>query len=58
MGKKAPVGLEAGDMFETPFGEIEIQDRSNDTFEILDPTTGEETELTQDDLVAIMQGNL
>jgi len=60
MAKKAPIGLEAGDEFETPFGDIEIQgvDRSKDEFDIYDPDTGEETTLRQDDLISIMQGNL
>jgi hypothetical protein len=64
--KKAPVGLEVGDTFETPWGDIEItemREKYNDNpdvvthreYKIYDPQTEEEAWLQDDDFISVMQ---
>ena len=56
--KKAPVGLEPGDKFETPWGSVEILDRDEENCKIHDPRTEEEVWLHFNDLIDVMKANI
>lgn len=56
--KKAPVGLEPGDGFETPFGNVKILNKDENQYEIRDPETGEEVWLPHSALVDVIQASV
>lgn len=56
----APVGLQRGDRFKTPWGPLEIEAvrREQDEYDVHDPNTGERTTLSHGALLDVMQANV